>query len=256
MTRGLSIVIPMAGRGARFREAGYAEPKPLIPVLDRPMYAWAVDSLPLECARRLIFVLLRSQPGSEALRTDIASRYANHRPLVLEVPSLTRGQAETVLAARDLIDNDSPLLIHNADTAFDADPAWVHHALDAGADGALLVFQSQEGRWSYSSVGPDGWVMEVREKQVVSPWASTGSYWFRRGAQFVQLADGAIGDGRREGGEFYVAPLYNDLIALGGRVRNYPIRSLYCMGTPKDLADTLPRLRQRGIAPAPPRHRR
>lgn len=244
MTPGLSIIVPMAGLGTRFREAGYAEPKPLIPVLGRPMYAWAAESLPLDCASRLIFVLLRSQPEFEALRSDIMTRYAAHRPLLLDVPGITRGQAETVLAARELIDDETPLLIHNADTAFDADPAWVRHALDSGADGALLVFESREGRWSYSREGPDGWVTEVREKKVVSPWASTGSYWFRRGAQFVRLAEAAIGHDRREGGEFYVAPLYNDLIALGGRVRNYPIRTLYCMGTPEDLAASLPRLRQ------------
>ncbi|HPA18081.1 MAG TPA: glycosyltransferase family 2 protein [Verrucomicrobiae bacterium] len=246
----LTIVIPMAGMGSRFRAAGYTEPKPLIPVIDRPMYAWAVDSLPVEHGTRLIFVLLRSHPGFEALRGDVLSRYSARQPVIFEAAKPTRGQAETVLAARAHIDNDRPLLIHNADTAFDADPNWVRSAVESGADGALLVFQSQESRWSYSREGPDGWVAEVREKKVVSSWASTGSYWFRRGAQFVRLADEAIREDRREGNEFYVGPLYNELIARGGRVRNYAIRRLYCMGTPEDLAATLTLLRETGGRPA------
>jgi dTDP-glucose pyrophosphorylase len=79
----------------------------------------------------------------------------------------------------------------------------------------------------------------VREKEVISPWATTGTYWFRRGADFVSAAESRFNSGRREASEFYVGPLYNDLIARGAKVRNFPIRKLYCFGTPEDLAATL-----------------
>ena len=93
----LNIVIPMAGLGSRFQQAGYTVPKPLIDVRGRPMYAWAADSLPLEFATRLIFILLASQPEFPQLRDDIRRRYAKHSPIVLDVPTLTAGQAITVL---------------------------------------------------------------------------------------------------------------------------------------------------------------
>src|ERR1041384_6481458 len=146
----LNIVMPMAGLGSRFREAGFKLPKPLIDVEGRPMYAWATESLPLERSTRLIFILLASQPECPELQRDIEQRYARHRPIVLTVPELTAGQAITVLRAKELIDADEPLVIHNADTAFDIDPAWVQSAWDERLDGALLVFRSQEKRWSFS----------------------------------------------------------------------------------------------------------
>ena len=96
----LNIVIPMAGLGSRFQQAGYTVPKPLIDVRGRPMYAWAADSLPLEFASRLIFILLSSQPEFPQLRADILRRYAKHNPIVLDVPALTAGQAITVLRAK------------------------------------------------------------------------------------------------------------------------------------------------------------
>jgi NDP-sugar pyrophosphorylase family protein len=235
----LSIVMPMAGLGSRFREAGYAVPKPLIEVQGRPMYAWATESLPLADCTRLIFILLASQPECPDLTRDIQQRYADHQPVILTVPELTAGQAITVLRARDLIAADEPVLIHNADTAFTVGPAWVRDAWDAGLDGALLVFNSQEKRWSFSRTNAAGWVEEVREKEVISPWASTGTYWFRRGNDLVRLAEARVTAGRREAAEYYVGPLYNDLIAAGGRVRNYPIEKLYCFGTPDDLKATL-----------------
>lgn len=235
----LNVVMPMAGLGSRFRQAGFQTPKPLIEVRGRPMYAWATESLPLEKSTRLIFILLASQPEFPALQADIEKRYARHQPVILTVPELTAGQAITVLRARELINNDEPLLIHNADTAFDADHSWVERAAAENLDGALLVFPSNEKRWSFSRANADGLVAEVREKEVVSPWASTGTYWFRRGADFVRAAEERVNTGRREASEFYVGPLYNDLIARGVRVKNFPIRKLYCFGTPEDLAATL-----------------
>lgn len=229
----------MAGLGSRFQQVGYKVPKPLIDVRGRPMYAWATDSLPLEYASRLIFILLATQPEFPDLRADILKRYAQYHPVVCSVPALTAGQAITVLAAKEWIDNSDPLLIHNADTAFQADQTWAQRAWEAGCDGALLVFESQEKRWSYSREAASGWVDLVREKEVISPWASTGSYWFRRGNNFVRLAEERVRTGKREAAEYYVGPLYNDLIATGARIKNYPIEKLFCFGTPEDYERTL-----------------
>jgi NDP-sugar pyrophosphorylase family protein len=239
MSGGLNIVMPMAGLGSRFRDAGFQKPKPLIEVRGRPMYAWATESLPLDKASRLIFILLASQPEFPDLTKDIETRYAKHKHVVLSVPELTAGQSITVLRAKELIDNDEPLLIHNADTAFDADNEWTDRAFAENLDGALLVFPSNEKRWSFSRDNAAGLVEEVREKEVISPWATTGTYWFRRGADFVRTAEARFRSGKREAREFYVGPLYNDLISTGARVKNFPIQKLYCFGTPEDLATTL-----------------
>lgn len=235
----LNIVLPMAGLGSRFRQAGFEVLKPLIDVRGRPMYAWATESLPLGKCTRLIFILLASSPGCEALHADIDARYLRYQPIVLMVPELTAGQAVTVARAQGYINNDEPLLIHNADTAFDVDPSWVEQVHRDGLDGALLVFRSSEARWSFARADADGYVAEVREKQVISPWATTGTYWFRRGRDFVGAVEARLHADRRDANEFYVGPLYNDLIAAGARVKTVAIRKLYCFGTPEDLTSTL-----------------
>ncbi|MEM1059836.1 MAG: glycosyltransferase family 2 protein [Verrucomicrobiota bacterium] len=238
----MNIVVPMAGLGSRFAEAGFTTPKPLIPVEGRPMYAWAVESLPLRHSTRLIFVLLRTMPSYQELREDIEERYATFDPLVLDVPELTRGQSETVLRARPQIDNATPLLIHNADTAFAIAEDWGAKAIGEELDGALVVFKSDESRWSYSRENEEGYVTEVKEKVVISPWATTGAYYFGRGSEFVALADAAIAGGETEKGEYYVGPLYNKIATRGGRIRNYVADELYCFGTPEDLQATLAKL--------------
>ena len=112
----MNIVMPMAGRGHRFVEAGIDVPKPLIDVRGRPMYAWATDGLPLDDANRLIFICLAEHLADRALEADILSRYGTRRPVIVALDQVTQGQACTVLMARQWIDNDEPLLIFNADT--------------------------------------------------------------------------------------------------------------------------------------------
>jgi NDP-sugar pyrophosphorylase family protein len=52
----LNIVVPMAGQGIRFVSAGYLDPKPLIPVLGKPMIAWVIQNLAPSQAHRFIFI--------------------------------------------------------------------------------------------------------------------------------------------------------------------------------------------------------
>src|SRR5690242_15063066 len=104
----MNIVIPMAGRGTRFAQIGIALPKPLIDVRGRPMYSWAVDGLPLHLAKQLIFICLREHLSHLALAADIQNRYGDFHPRVIGIDAVTRGQAETVLLARQWIDNPEP----------------------------------------------------------------------------------------------------------------------------------------------------
>ena len=43
----MNILIPMAGAGSRFQQAGYFFPKPLIDIKDKPMIQWVIESLNL-----------------------------------------------------------------------------------------------------------------------------------------------------------------------------------------------------------------
>ncbi len=243
----MTIIIPMAGLGSRFCDAGYKLPKPLIPVGDRPMYAWAAESLPLAAAKRLVFVVLSGMPAVDDLCADINTRYAHLETHIVTLPALTQGQALSVLAARHLLPPEEPLLIHNADTAFIIQPGWESTVLEQQADGAILVFPSSEERWSYAREDTaSGLVAEVQEKVVISPWATVGAYWFRRAADFMRLADEAVTRSETHRGEYYVGPLYNQLIASGGQVALVKIDQLMCFGTPKDYLETL---RQMGLTP-------
>jgi dTDP-glucose pyrophosphorylase len=236
----LNIVVPMAGRGSRFTSAHFSHPKPLIPIIGRPMIAWIIDNIRPRRDHRFIFICLeehlRAHPEvSEVLR---------HLCPGCEVRSLnavTEGAACTVLTVADLIDSPEPLMIANSDqyVALDIDE-YMSQGDASAIDGFMMTFWADDPKWSYCRMRPDGTVMEVVEKQVVSNEATVGIYSFARGSDFVRATESMIGKDLRVNGEFYVAPTYNEMIARGARItvvrtgREYD--GMHGLGTPQDLA--------------------
>lgn len=231
----MNIVIPMAGRGSRFVDVGVTTPKPLIDVRGRPMYAWATESLPLTLAERLVFLCLREHLDGLGLDADIQERYGHdHEVHVVPIETVTEGQACTVLLAGELIDDDRPLLVFNADTYMRA-PLDHLASLPDDVDGVFGVFRAPGDKWSFARTDAEGRVVETAEKRRISEWCSTGLYHFRRGRDFVRHAEAMISADDRTNGEFYVAPVYNRLIANGAHIRIAEAEEVWALGTPEDL---------------------
>ncbi len=232
----MNIVVPMAGRGSRFAAMGITVPKPLIEVRGRPMYTWAVESLPLMLADRLIFICLEEHLRDLRLRRDIEDRYAATNPVLVSVDQVTRGQACTVLTATHLINNETPLLIYNADTYCRSSLEECLAGRERNADAILGVFEAEGEQWSFARLDEIGRVVETSEKRRISPLASTGLYYFRRGRDFVYYATEMIDAGEAVGGEYYVAPVFNRMIARGADIRVAHAKEVWSLGTPGDLA--------------------
>lgn len=234
----LNIVLPMAGHGSRFARAGYADPKPLIPVYGRPMIELVIDNLRPQRAHRFIF--LCQQQHLEQF--GLAARLQALAPdcVVLPVAQVTEGAACTVLLARHLIDNDDALMIANCDQYVDIRiDDYLAHADQGGLDGLIMTMSADHPKWSYVRLDANDRITEVVEKQVVSSEATVGIYNFKRGRDFVAAADAMIAQDSRVNGEFYVAPAYNGLIANAQRLGYYNIgqdrAGMYGLGVPDDL---------------------
>lgn len=235
----LNIVIPMAGHGRRFKEAGYAEPKPLIPVHGRPMIELVVENVRPRRAHRFVFICRQEHIDTYGLAERLG--FIAPGAVVLGIDEVTEGAACTVLKAAPLIDSDEPLMIANSDQ-------WVDASIDEylslqdgdGLDGLIMTMTASDPKWSYIRFDANGRASEVVEKQVVSNEATVGIYNYRRGRDFVAGARAMISKGRRVNGEFYVAPVYNELLADGMRVGYFNVGAegagMYGLGIPADLA--------------------
>ncbi|MFC5407311.1 glycosyltransferase family 2 protein [Cohnella soli] len=240
----MNIVIPVAGAGRRFREAGYVQPKMLIEAAERPMLYWALDSLfPGFKQENLLIVCLKEHLRRTYLWDVVRSAFPEAN--VVSIPGVSRGQAETVYLAREHYKEDEPLIIYNCDTYMRGRAAHTISRLDPDIDGLISVFQSTDPSMSYVDLDADGSVRSVREKEVISSWATTGLYYFASTRRFLALVEEAFKEPLPAEGEWYVAPLYNRLIERGGKVAVDYADCCYPLGTPQQLSvfiDALPGL--------------
>ncbi len=225
------IVMPMAGKGSRFADAGYRIPKPLIEVDGVKMFVRAVESLPLKLATSIIFVVLKDHITEFAIDKEIKAGFGNLPIRIVILDQVTSGQAETVALGLKGEPDDQGLLIFNADSAFDDELGERIQSFDDSVDGAVQFFFDSDPRWSFIKMESDGTVSLCTEKIPVSSCASTGLYYFRRIKHFLDCERAAV----YVNGERYIAPLYNQLIEKGKRIIGLPVKRYYCFGTPVDL---------------------
>jgi HAD superfamily hydrolase (TIGR01509 family) len=230
-TRKIHVVIPMAGLGSRFANAGYTLPKPLIPVNGKPMIQVVVENININA--RYIFIAMEEH-AQEYTFDEIVREVTCDNYVLKTIDKVTDGSACTVLTIRDMIDNDAPLILANSDQYLEWDPyEFLVKSLEV--DGLISCFEADHPKWSYARVDDTGRVTEVAEKRVISNLATTGIYYFSKGSQFVRCADSMISKNIRTNGEFYNCPIYNEIIAEGGNVGVHMCDRMWGIGVPGDL---------------------
>lgn len=237
----LNIVIPMAGRGSRFADAGYTVPKPLIEVNGIPMIKIVIDNLKQGTnSLRFVFLCLEDLLKKSDIREQLCE-WAGMNSVVVPVHGVTQGAACTVLLAKDVIDNDEPLVIANCDQIVSGGLGWLDTKIDNGRNYIMTMKVADKSpKWSYVEIDNDENILRVVEKQPISDMATIGVYHFRKGSLFVRYAMQMIREDFRVRGEFYVAPVYDWLIKAGLKVKSFCVgkegKEFFGLGTPEDLA--------------------
>lgn len=228
----MNVLIPMAGAGSRFSQAGYTFPKPLIEVDGKPMIQRVVENLNIDA--HFIFLVQKEHYEKYNLK-QLLNLIKPNCDIVL-VDGMTEGAACTTLLARNLINNENPLMIANSDQLVEWNSNECLYAFDADEiDGGILTFKATHPKWSFAKLGQDGLVSEVAEKNPISDNATVGIYYWKHGSDYVKYADQMIEKNIRTNNEFYVCPVFNEAIEDGKRIRIKEIEKMWGIGTPEDL---------------------
>jgi len=231
----LKIVVPMAGEGKRFVEYGHTFPKPLVEIGGRSMIEIVVGNLKPDEPHEFVFVC----------QSDHVQRFALADVLRLLAPQCqiqimrgsTAGALCSVLLAMEYLSGDHELLIANSDQFVEANMSdFLAAARQPGVDGCIMTFPSAHPKWSFVKV-VDGEVLAVAEKRPISAVATVGLYYFRRSADFLAAAERSLLKNAALSGEFFVSPVYNEMILAGQRIVTYPIlrHQMHSLGTPEDV---------------------
>ena len=228
----MNVLIPMAGAGSRFAQAGYTFPKPLIEVNGKPMIQVVVENLNVEA--HYIFLVQKEHYEKYNLKQLLNLIAPNCD--IIQVDGITQGAACTTLLAKELINNDEPLLMANSDQFVEWNSNECLYAFTAdNVDGGIVSFKATHPKWSFAKLDTDGFVSEVAEKNPISDNATVGIYYWKKGADYVKYAEQMIEKNIRTNNEFYVCPVFNEAIQDGKKIRMKQIDAMWGLGTPEDL---------------------
>ncbi len=228
----MNVLIPMAGAGSRFEQAGYTFPKPLIEVNKKPMIQVVVDNLNIEA--NYIYIVQKSHRTKYNL--DSLLNLITPDCKIVEVDGITEGAACSALLAKEHIDNDAPLFFANSDQVAEWNSSeFLYKMQETNSDGGILTFKSTHPKWSFAKLNEFGFVEEVAEKKPISDNATVGYYYWRKGSDFVKYAEQMIEKDVRVNNEFYVCPVFNQAIESGLKISSFEANAMWGLGTPEDL---------------------
>lgn len=242
----------MAGKGSRFLDVAdlnpeYKKPKPLINVKGKPMIAWAIESLAKFKVRPadLIFICRKDHQDDFNISESLVDLFGPDIKMIF-INGITRGAAETVLKAKEYIDNNEDLIISDSDHYFDG--SFLYDKVqnkDEKIQGIIPVFQppDKNPKWSFSLVENTDIISAVGEKDKIlaakGAFANIGGYYFTHGNVFVKAVEEAIAENDLTGDEgkkeFYVAPIYQRLINKGMKIIAAITPAVWGLGTPQDV---------------------
>jgi len=228
----MKVLIPMAGAGSRFEKAGYTFPKPLTDVNGKPMIQVVVENLNIDAQH--IFIVQKSHYEKYNLQATLSLISPGCE--IIQIEGVTEGAACTTLLAKNLINNDEPLLIADSDQYVDWDSNEFMYSMVADSiDAGILTFKSTHPKWSYAKLDADGFVSQVAEKKPISNIATVGIYYWKKGADYVKYTEQMINKNIRTNNEFYVCPVFNQAIEDDKKIKIFEIEKMTGLGTPEDL---------------------
>ena len=217
----MNVLIPMAGAGSRFEKVGYTFPKPLIEVNDKPMIQVVTENLNIDACH--IYIVQKSHYEKYNLKHLLNLITPGCK--IVQVDGVTEGAACTTLLAKELINNDEPLLIANSDQFVEWDSNEFMYSMMADEiDGGILSFTATHPKWSFAKLDEDGYVSEVAEKKPISNIATVGIYYWSKGSDYVRYGEQMIEKNLRINNEFYVCPIYNEAIEDGKKIKTFQIK--------------------------------
>ena len=240
----MHIIIPMSGSGSRFVNAGYKELKPLIVIDGKTIIEHVCDMFPSE--DKITFICRDVHLETTEMRAILNKVRPNAQ--IIATPTHKLGPVHAVSFAFDHIDDDEEVIINYCDFGVYWDYAdFLKHTRARNAEGAIPAYKGFHphmlGSTNYAFMRDEQqWMQAIQEKKPftdnrLNEYASSGTYYFKRGAYVKKYFPALIEQGLDLNGEYYVSMVYNLLQQDRLRISIYEIQHMLQWGTPEDVAE-------------------
>lgn len=243
----VTLILPMAGKGSRFKEEGYLLPKPILHILpsNNMMFVEAVNVLPN--TNKKIFVTLNQHNTDYNVTNIIKSSFDNTE--VIELNETTEGQACTCNLAINKFNvlPTTPILISACDNSVYYDKKKYKELYDdENIDIIVWTFRNNQASktnpnaYCWLDVDDEGFIKEISNKNFIyddplKTHAIIGTMFFRKCEYFTEGFNYNYNNNIRTNNEFYVDDVLNyNIKNMGLKVKVFEVDHYICWGTPND----------------------
>ena len=233
----MQIIIPLAGKSARFAAVGYKQPKYLLKLAGKTILELIINALPLTYKLILIKTKEQNLPLQDL---DIQQKLT-----VVEIEAHDKGPVYTVMQARDALVANEKTAVHYCDFLFDFDYNRFNKVVEEDVDGAVACYTGFHPHmlintsYAYVQVDDHENIFEIAEKRhftdnPAQEWASNGFYYFKSAELLLHLCEVQLATGSKFGTESYISQLYEHLLMKNGKVKLLRTSTMAQLGTPQD----------------------
>ena len=237
----MNVIIPLGGKGDRFKVKGYKEPKPLIKVFDKPMIFNVLDNLTLSSEDNVFIIYYNVE--KDLFENTIHNKYPNVH--LIELKEQTKGAAETIHKGLQYIKSVSSLkkcLLLDCDTFYTEDILTMYRSIDSNA-----VFYTNNTEinpiYSYIKLNAERKIIEVAEKNKISDNANTGIYCFNDIDILFEYSNKVVTENITFKNECYTSCIIDQMIKNNISFIGLKLHSHYVfnLGTPSQVQDYINR---------------
>jgi HAD superfamily hydrolase (TIGR01509 family) len=237
----MNIIIPIGGKGERFKKDGYSQPKHLIEIFGKPMILYVLDNLSITSEDN-VFIITYNQNDvnpNENFENIIHATYPNVN--IIYISKQTQGAAETILLGIESfihknVLNDNPVMILDCDTFYTYDVVNAYR-MSVNKNAVFYTINTdKEPIYSYILLDTENIIIDVKEKMKISHNANTGIYCFKNIHFLYHLTNIVLKENKRFNNEFYTSCVVKECIhnetMCGIEI---PANSVFNLGTPAQL---------------------
>lgn len=250
----LQVIIPMAGKGSRFRDYGFKTNKYLLPIniYLQTMIELAIISLNINIPSKFFFIINEEYNNNNEL-FKILDNICKKNNIIYEihsVKSLTDGPACTVATIKDYLDLQQPIIISNSDQVLENWNFEEFYKTCLNYDGCVLTYTpsyelkiNNSDKHSFIHINKNNIIDECKEKIILSNQALVGVHYFKKAQYFFDAYDYMISKNMRApNNEFYISLCYQSMIELRKKIGYHKIQeneTFWNTGEPKDYFNYL-----------------
>lgn len=233
----------MSGMSRRFIDAGYQIPKYLLHIDGKRVIEHIVDLYPKDS--EFLFII-NDKHENETEVVELLDKLVDNKTIVT-IGSHKKGPVYTVLQASKYIDDNEKVIVNYCDFSMYWDyNDFYKFVKENDSDGCVICYTGfhphmlGSDNYAFCKTDETDKIVEIREKQPftddkMSEFASTGTYYFKKGSYVKKYFKQLIDEDININGEYYVSLVHNLLIHDNLLNTVYEIPTMLQWGTPLDV---------------------